>query len=95
MTSLALFATAEPEYPMQDVTLLRSYAATLNMHDTLMSLLAIAPLRTMQTPRGPMSVDISNCGAFGWTSDVRGYRYVARDPLSGEPWPAIPPDWYQ
>jgi DNA oxidative demethylase len=95
MTSLALFATAEPEYPMADVALLRGYASTLHMHNTLPSLLAVSPFRTMQTPRGPMSVDTSNCGAFGWTSDARGYRYADRDPLSGAPWPAIPSDWYQ
>jgi alkylated DNA repair protein (DNA oxidative demethylase) len=33
---------------------------------------------------------MTNCGAFGWHSDARGYRYVERDPDSGRPWPAMP-----
>ncbi|MES2887508.1 MAG: DNA oxidative demethylase AlkB [Pseudomonadota bacterium] len=50
-----------------------------------------APLRTMVTPGGlAMSVKLTNCGALGWTSDRRGYRYTAVDPDSGQPWPAMP-----
>src|SRR3546814_12084915 len=30
------------------------------------------------------------CGALGWTSDRRGYRYARDDPDSGLPWPAMP-----
>ena len=37
-----------------------------------------------------MSVAMTNCGSLGWVSDRRGYRYDARDPLSGRPWPAMP-----
>ncbi len=55
------------------------------------SLLAAAPLRHLVTPGGhTMSVAMSNCGALGWVSDRRGYRYTAADPLSGRPWPAMP-----
>ena len=54
-------------------------------------------------PRGPssalgrpggavMSVATSNCGGWGWVSDASGYAYRATDPLSGQPWPALP-DW--
>ena len=50
-----------------------------------------APFRHMQTPGGlSMSVAMSNCGALGWVSDRRGYRYEANDPLDGRPWPAMP-----
>lgn len=50
-----------------------------------------APFRHMQTPGGlRMSVAMSNCGALGWVSDRRGYRYEANDPLDGRPWPAMP-----
>ena len=50
-----------------------------------------APLRHMQTPGGfTMSLAMSNCGALGWVSDPSGYRYAALDPLSGQPWPAMP-----
>ncbi len=50
-----------------------------------------APLRHMLTPGGRrMSVALTNCGALGWTSDEHGYRYTRTDPLSGNPWPAMP-----
>src|SRR5690606_8287520 len=53
---------------------------------------AAAPWRHMQTPGGfTMSVALTNCGALGWTSDRRGYRYTRVDPDSGEPWPPMPP----
>ncbi len=53
---------------------------------------AQAPLRQMLTPGGQtMSVAMSNCGALGWVSDRRGYRYDPLDPDSGRPWPAMPP----
>jgi alkylated DNA repair protein (DNA oxidative demethylase) len=34
---------------------------------------------------------MTNCGSYGWVSDASGYRYDAIDPVSGEPWPAMPP----
>ncbi|MGA3945740.1 DNA oxidative demethylase AlkB [Ralstonia nicotianae] len=50
-----------------------------------------APFRHMITPGGfEMSVALTNCGALGWTSDRRGYRYAARDPQTGQPWPPLP-----
>ena len=50
-----------------------------------------APLRHMQTPGGyTMSVSTSSCGALGWVSDPHGYRYAARDPVSGKHWPVMP-----
>lgn len=50
-----------------------------------------APWRVMRTPGGKsMSVGITNCGAWGWVSDARGYAYSATDPLNGQPWPAMP-----
>ena len=52
---------------------------------------AAAPFRHMVTPGGfTMSVALTNCGALGWTSDRRGYRYSGVDPLGGAPWPAMP-----
>lgn len=50
-----------------------------------------APFRHLVTPGGfRMSVAMTNCGAYGWVSDRRGYRYDAIDPESGLPWPAMP-----
>ena len=51
----------------------------------------ISPLRHMTTARGlRMSVAMTNCGVAGWVSDQRGYRYVAGDPLTEQPWPPMP-----
>ncbi|MFP1799231.1 DNA oxidative demethylase AlkB [Lonsdalea quercina] len=51
-----------------------------------------APFRHLTTPGGyGMSVAMSNCGPLGWVSDERGYRYDTCDPLSGRPWPEMPP----
>ncbi len=37
------------------------------------------------------SVEETNFGSLGWYSDRGGYRYVERHPVTGAPWPAIPP----
>ncbi|MDO5623096.1 MAG: DNA oxidative demethylase AlkB [Pseudomonadota bacterium] len=56
---------------------------------------AQAPFRHMTTPGGfTMSVALSNCGCWGWVSDRRGYRYSRVDPVSGQPWPAMPAALY-
>lgn len=50
-----------------------------------------APFRHMITPGGfAMSVALTNCGALGWVSDRRGYRYQPNDPETGRLWPAMP-----
>jgi alkylated DNA repair protein (DNA oxidative demethylase) len=50
-----------------------------------------APFRHMRTPGGfRMSVAMTNCGAAGWITDRKGYRYSALDPDGGRPWPALP-----
>jgi DNA oxidative demethylase len=55
------------------------------------AVIAAAPLRHLVTPGGQtMSVAMSNCGPLGWVSDRRGYRYSAVDPVSNQPWPAMP-----
>ena len=52
---------------------------------------AAAPFRHMVTPGGfRMSVAMTNCGAAGWMSDRRGYRYAPDDPETGRPWPEMP-----
>ena len=53
-----------------------------------------APLYVPTMPRTgkPMSVRMTNCGALGWVTDKeRGYRYQPHHPVTGEPWPPIPP----
>jgi DNA oxidative demethylase len=52
---------------------------------------ARAPFRHMVTPGGfRMSVAMTNCGAAGWITDRRGYRYAPDDPEGGRPWPRMP-----
>lgn len=59
--------------------------------DAVAQVLAAAPLRHFSTPGGRrMSVAMASCGALGWVSDARGYRYSATDPATGTPWPAMP-----
>ena len=50
-----------------------------------------APFRQMVTPGGyHMSVAMTSCGAVGWVTDRKGYRYVRQDPATGTAWPAMP-----
>ncbi|MBU6419329.1 MAG: DNA oxidative demethylase AlkB [Proteobacteria bacterium] len=57
----------------------------------VMALAEAAPFRRMKTPGGKeMSAAMTNCGAAGWVSDAKGYRYARQDPLSGGAWPEMP-----
>jgi DNA oxidative demethylase len=48
----------------------------------------------MMTPGGfQMSVEMTNCGTFGWTTDKKGYRYESTDPLTGSNWSAMPAEF--
>jgi alkylated DNA repair protein (DNA oxidative demethylase) len=60
----------------------------------LRKVIAVAPLFVPTMPRSgkPMSVRMTNCGPLGWVTDKeRGYRYQATHPVTGKPWPAMPP----
>lgn len=73
--------------------LLRGFALSLDVDlmQAIDAVIAQAPLRHMQTPGGyTMSVATTSCGYLGWVSDALGYRYAERDPLSAQPWPAMP-----
>jgi alkylated DNA repair protein (DNA oxidative demethylase) len=60
------------------------------------TVIAAAPLRQMVTPGGyTMSVAMTTCGAVGWVSDRKGYRYSPTDPQSGKPWPPMPAAFLQ
>ena len=73
--------------------LLRGFALE-SEKDVLAAVLDVAeraPFRHMLTPGGfRMSVAMTNCGALGWVTDRKGYRYDARDPESGLLWPGMP-----
>jgi len=75
-------------------TLLRGFARPIqqDLLRALEEVTAQAPFRHMSTPGGfEMSVAMTNCGTCGWITDVSGYRYGGNDPVSGKPWPAMPP----
>lgn len=101
MTTRDLFPTSHADTrrdePLCDgAVVLRGFAlaggaALLQALDTIV---ARAPFRHMTTPGGfRMSVGMTNAGPLGWISDRRGYRYDPIDPMSGEPWPAMPPEF--
>jgi alkylated DNA repair protein (DNA oxidative demethylase) len=55
--------------------------------------------RTPPGGRRPHLADMGNCGALGWVSDRSGYRYQPTHPVTGRPWPDMPPAllelWYE
>jgi alkylated DNA repair protein (DNA oxidative demethylase) len=84
---------AAPEAIAPGAVLLRGFALDVDeaLLQAVQAVTAAAPLRHLVTPGGyTMSVAMSNCGELGWVSDRSGYRYDAKDPLSGQPWPQMP-----
>lgn len=82
-----------PEAAPEGLCLLRGYA--LDVAPDLLAAIAAAaeaaPFRRMTTPGGQvMSAAMTSCGDLGWVTDRKGYRYTARDPLSGQTWPVMP-----
>ncbi len=85
--------------PLTDgAIVLRAFAApeAAALMEALADIVAAAPFRHMVTPGGySMSVAMTNCGQAGWVTDRTGYRYDPIDPLTGRPWPAMPPVFRQ
>lgn len=51
-----------------------------------------APFVRPVTPGGrALSVEMTGLGPLSWVSDRLGYRYQPTHPLTGRPWPAMPP----
>ena len=61
--------------------------------EALRDVVRVAPLFTPVMPRTgkPFSVRMTDCGPLGWVADRAGYRYQATHPVTGRPWPPIPP----
>ncbi|MBV8976706.1 MAG: alpha-ketoglutarate-dependent dioxygenase AlkB [Alphaproteobacteria bacterium] len=61
--------------------------------DDVLARVELAPFYRPRMPLSgaPFSVEETNFGPLGWVSDKSGYRYQPTHPLSGKPWPAIPP----
>lgn len=96
MSTLELFAdgTAGSVSLGAGITLLRGFADSSRLMPLIESVAADSPFRHLVTPGGQtMSVAMTNCGPLGWVSDRGGYRYDARDPVSGRAWPAMPAEF--
>ncbi|MCK5425019.1 MAG: alpha-ketoglutarate-dependent dioxygenase AlkB [Emcibacter sp.] len=91
MTDLFASIRAEKEVIRDGVTLLPSFCDGREILGIVRDIVAVAPFTHMKTPGGRrMSVAITNCGAVGWISDHKGYRYSATYPDSDRPWPEMP-----
>ena len=93
-----LFQSLRPpvESIADGVTVLAGFADTASLLAYLPDIQAAADFRNMHTPGGKkISVAVTNCGALGWVSDQRGYRYQATDPLTGQRWAPMPEAWHQ
>jgi alkylated DNA repair protein (DNA oxidative demethylase) len=61
------------------------------MAEALLGVAQAAPLVRPVTPWGkPMSVRMTSAGRLGWVIERGRYRYTARHPETGTPWPPIP-----
>jgi DNA oxidative demethylase len=96
-----LFESVPDVRPSQEAmaeraVLLRGFAKPFeaDLIADMSAIVAQAPFRHMVTPGGQqMSVAMTNCGSVGWVTDRTGYRYDGVDPVSGKPWPAMPPSF--
>ncbi len=90
---MSLFPDIVEELP-EGVALFRNRLSHVDQRATLdavAQVIADAPLFRPQMPRGPCMINsLTNCGALGWVSDKRGYRYQATHPDTQKPWPPIP-----
>jgi DNA oxidative demethylase len=95
--NLGLFdVPGDPQSLAPGLLHLPGFANTAVLRKEINVLVQISPLRQMVVPSGgTMAVAMSNCGALGWVSDTRGYRYGAVDPLTQKAWPAMPGAWLE
>jgi len=92
---LDLFAEDEPwSEPLAEGAVILRRRALKQAGKLLEQVAEIADLNPFYhrvTPGGHrMSVAMTNCGDFGWSTDVRGYRYSEQDGESGHRWPPMP-----
>jgi DNA oxidative demethylase len=74
-----------------DFWLLPAFVDTQALQADIHAIAAQAPFRHMQVGRGQqMSVAMTNCGDFGWTSSLSGYAYRPNDPQTTNAWPSMP-----
>lgn len=89
-----LFAELEEKLP-EGAKLFRNRlgaAEQIAILDDIAAIMEEAPPFRPQMPTGPYMINsLTNCGPLGWLSDKRGYRYEPAHPVTGRPWPPIPP----
>ena len=74
------------------IALIRRAFDSAGIFDAINAVVTATPFRHMVTPSGKkMSVAMTNCGDFGWTSSRAGYAYSPIDPETKQAWPAMPP----
>ncbi len=97
--SADLFSSPEPSLSPTELApglvLFRNHlqdAAQSELLESVRQVARIAPLflPTMPGTGKPFSVKMTNCGPLGWVADRAGYRYQAKHPETGLPWPPIP-----
>jgi alkylated DNA repair protein (DNA oxidative demethylase) len=90
----ALFVDLEEKLP-EGARLFRNRLARaeqLAILDDIARIFEEAPPFRPQMPTGTYMINsLTNCGPLGWISDRRGYRYEPEHPVTGKPWPPIPP----
>ena len=95
LSSDSLFPEASPtiEPLAEGVTLLRAFCRDegSSLLDSITAITNVSPFRRMVVPSGhTMSVAMTNCGDLGWITDLTGYRYTTKDPVTNNPWPPMP-----
>lgn len=93
---LDLFSEEAPwQEPLADGAVILRRRAREEAPSLMTAILAVAqqnPFHHRITPGGHrMSVAMTNCGDFGWSSDSRGYQYTEQDAENGRKWPPMPP----
>ncbi|MEX0300699.1 MAG: DNA oxidative demethylase AlkB [Kordiimonas sp.] len=79
------------EHVAEGIVLFPQHVDTVPLLAEIDKIAKQSPFRHMQTPGGRrMSVAMTNCGRYGWTSGKSGYQYSSTDPLSGAQWPSLP-----
>ncbi len=93
-----LFNNSRPEceeiYP--DMFLLTDFTPIEPISKQANLIIKLSPFRRMMTPMGHYTgIEITNCGEYGWTSDLNGYQYSTIDPVTRKNWPLMPEEFLQ
>ncbi len=91
-----LFSNARPSKQeiYSDMFLLANFCDGQLLLKQINQIVKEASFRKMMTPNGHQTgIALTNCGDYGWVSDIHGYRYSKVDPLNHQPWPLMPEEF--